>query len=121
VVAVPEEIERSRIVIADDHPLYRDALKRMLSVASDFSVVGEAADGREALDLCRRLHPALVLMDVRMPLLDGLEGTRAIKAEFPLTIVLILTAFADPHYLAEAINAGGWRLHSQRLHPTTDN
>ena len=103
---MPEETERSRIVIADDHPLYRDALKRMLSEASDFSVVGEAADGREALELCRRLHPTLVLMDVRMPLMDGLAATRAIKAEFPLTIVLILTCFEDSHYLEEAINAG---------------
>jgi len=105
-MAVPEETERARIVIADDHPLYRDALKRMLSEASDFSVVGEAADGREALELCRRLHPTLVLMDVRMPLMDGLAATRAIKAEFPLTIVLILTCFEDSHYLEEAINAG---------------
>ena len=103
---MPEVTERSRIVIADDHPLYRDALKRMLSEASDFSVVGEAADGREALELCRRLQPALVLMDVRMPLMDGLAATRAIKAEFPLTIVLILTCFEDSHYLEEAINAG---------------
>jgi len=105
-MAVPEETERARIVIADDHPLYRDALKRMLSEASDFSVVGEAADGREALELCRRLHPTLVLMDVRMPIMDGLAATRAIKAEFPLTIVLILTCFEDSHYLEEAINAG---------------
>jgi DNA-binding NarL/FixJ family response regulator len=105
-MAVPEETERSRIVIADDHPLYRDALKRMVSEASDFSVVGEAADGREALELCRRLHPTLVVMDVRMPLMDGLAATRAIKAEFPLTIVLILTCFEDSHYLEEAINAG---------------
>ena len=103
---MPEETERARIVIADDHPLYRDALTRMLSEASDFSVVGEAADGREALELCRRLHPTLVLMDVRMPLMDGLAATRAIKAEFPLTIVLILTCFEDSHYLEEAINAG---------------
>ena len=103
---MPEETERSRIVIADDHPLYRDALKRVISEASDFSVVGEAADGREALELCRRLQPALVLMDVRMPLMDGLAATRAIKAEFPLIIVLILTCFEDSHYLEEAINAG---------------
>src|SRR5215217_8478729 len=105
-MAVPEETERSRIVIADDHPLYRDALKRMLSEASDFSVVGEAADGREALDLCRRLHPALVLMDVRMPVMDGIAATREIKRELPLTIVLMLTALEDPELLSEALKAG---------------
>lgn len=103
---MPEETERSRIVIADDHPLYRDALKRMLSEASDFSVVGEAADGREALDLCRRLHPALVLMDVRMPVMDGIAATREIKRELPLTIVLMLTALEDPELLSEALKAG---------------
>jgi two-component system response regulator DegU len=96
----------SRIVIADDHPIFRSALRQLLDGPSDFEVVGEAADGEEAVDLCRRLRPDLVVMDVRMPKMDGLEATREIKAEFPLTIVLILTSFEDPQYLAEAINAG---------------
>src|SRR5215218_2402682 len=96
----------SRIVIADDHPIFRSALRQLLDGPSDFEVVGEAADGEEAVDLCRRLRPDLVVMDVRMPKMDGLEATREIKAEFPLTIVLILTCFEDPQYLEEAINAG---------------
>ncbi len=98
--------ESSRVLIADDHPLYRDALKQIISRQSNLRVVGEAADGQEALELCRRLRPDLVLMDVRMPQMDGLAATRAIKEEFPHTIVLILSSFEDPNYLLEAIRSG---------------
>ncbi len=98
--------ESSRVLIADDHPLYRDALKQIISRQSNLQVVGEAADGQEALELCRRLRPDLVLMDVRMPQMDGLAATRAIKEEFPHTIVLILSSFEDPNYLLEAIRSG---------------
>ena len=96
----------SRILIADDHPLFRDALKRMLMEQSDFEVVAEAADGREAIELCRRLRPELVLLDVRMPEMDGITATREIKQEFPRTIVLILTALEDADHLSEALEAG---------------
>lgn len=100
------EPESSRVLIADDHPLYRGALKQMISQRSNLQVVGEAADGQEALEFCRRLLPDLVLMDVRMPQMDGLAATRAIKKEFPHTIVLILTSFDDPNYLLEALRSG---------------
>lgn len=96
----------SRIVVADDHPLFRSALIQILNARADLEVVGEAADGQEAIELCRRLRPQLVLMDVRMPQVDGLEATRTIKREFPRTIVLMLTAFEDPNYLSEALKAG---------------
>jgi DNA-binding NarL/FixJ family response regulator len=95
-----------RIVVADDHPLFRSALLQILSKPSDLEVVGEASDGREALELCRKLRPDLVLMDVRMPQMDGLTATRAIKQEFPDTAVLIVTTFEDPDYLLEAIQSG---------------
>jgi two-component system, NarL family, response regulator LiaR len=100
------EHEPSRIVIADDHPLYRSALRQTVDMQPDLEVVGEAQNGREALDLCRRLHPEVVLMDVRMPEMDGLMATRAIKLELPGTIVLMLTAFEDPNYLSEALKSG---------------
>jgi two-component system, NarL family, response regulator LiaR len=96
----------SRIVVADDHPLFRCAIRDLLNRHSDLGVVGEAADGRAALELCRRLHPQLVLMDVRMPQMDGLAATRTIKREFPDIAVLILTSFEDSDYLFEAIKAG---------------
>ena len=101
---------RRRIVIADDHPLYRDALRQMLSLQPDLMVIAEAENGRDAIEVCRRLRPELVLMDVRMPTMDGIAATHEIKRELPLTIVLMLTALEDPELLSETLRAGagGW-------------
>jgi NarL family two-component system response regulator LiaR len=96
----------SRIVVADDHPLFRSALLRVLDSEADLEVVGEADNGEEAVEVCRRSRPELVLMDVMMPRMDGLEATRAIKRELPRTVVLVVTAFEDPDYLARALRAG---------------
>jgi DNA-binding NarL/FixJ family response regulator len=97
----------SRIVIADDHPLLRSALRRLLEESpEDVEVVAEAADGQETLELCRRFEPELVLMDVIMPRMDGIAATRAIKAELPRTIVLVVTASESIDHLAEALRAG---------------
>lgn len=95
-----------RIVVADDHPLIREALTRTIDEQPDLEAVAEATDGFEALELCRRFQPELVLMDVLMPRMDGLEATRHIKREFPRTSVLVLTAIEDPIYLSEALKAG---------------
>src|SRR5919106_5961465 len=95
-----------RILIADDHGLVRDGFKRLLGYDEGLEVVGEASNGREAVELCRRLKPDLVLMDVRMPEMDGLEATRAIKAEQPYVIVLVISLYRNPDYLLEAIEAG---------------
>ena len=96
----------ARLIIADDHDLVRDGMKDMLSGEEEFRIVGEAADGLEALDLCRRTRPDLVLMDVRMPRMDGLAATRAIKQKHPETSVLMVTMHENPDYLLEAIRAG---------------
>ena len=93
-------------MIADDHPLFRGALRQMLDQAPDLEVAGEAGDGQSTLEMCRALKPDLVLMDLRMPEMDGLEDTRAIKREFPHIIVLILTAFGGTDFLVEAFGAG---------------
>jgi DNA-binding NarL/FixJ family response regulator len=96
----------SRIVVADDHPLIRHALTMTIDEQPDLEIVAEATDGLEALELCRRFQPELVLMDVLMPKMDGLEATRQIKREFPRTSVLVLSAVEDPVYLSEALKAG---------------
>jgi DNA-binding NarL/FixJ family response regulator len=96
----------SRIVVADDHPLIRHALTTTIDEQPDLEIVGEATNGLEALELCRMFQPELVLMDVLMPKMDGLEATRQIKREFPRTSVLVLTAVEDPIYLSEALKAG---------------
>jgi len=93
-------------VIADDHELARAGLRSMLAGERGLEVVGEATTGREALALCRRLQPDLVLMDVRMPEMDGLAATRAIKAECPRVSVIIVTMHENPDYLFEALKAG---------------
>jgi len=93
-------------MVADDHALVRKGIEGMLGGEPDLEIVGEAANGREALELCRRLRPDLVLMDVCMPQMDGLAATRAIKEEFPTTSVLVLSTYENPDYLLEAVRAG---------------
>ena len=95
-----------RIVIADDHGLVRRGFRGMLACEGGFEVVGEAEDGREAVEVCSRLRPDLVLMDVRMPKMDGLAATREIKQRHPETSVLMVTMQENPDYLLEAVRAG---------------
>ena len=96
----------AQILIADDHELVRDGVKHMLGYEEDLEVVGEASNGREVVELCRRLKPDLVLLDVRMPEMGGLEATRAIKAEQPEVSVLVISTYRNLDYLLEAIEAG---------------
>jgi DNA-binding NarL/FixJ family response regulator len=92
--------------VADDHPLIREALTRTIDEQPDLEIVGEATDGLEAVKLCRRFQPELVLMDVLMPNMDGLEATRQIKRVSPRTSVLVLTASENANHLSEALKAG---------------
>jgi len=97
---------RARLLVVDDHALMRVAIDAILARDDTLEVVGEAQDGQEAIARCRELHPDLILMDLSMPKMGGIEATRKIKAQFPLTSVLILTAHADDRLLMEAVRAG---------------
>jgi DNA-binding NarL/FixJ family response regulator len=96
-----------RILIADDHELLRDGLRGMLDAQEDMEVVGEAQDGAQAVDEAIRLHPDVVIMDIRMPRLDGIEATKRLKAQGERAPrVLVLTTFDLDEYVYEALRAG---------------
>ncbi|HEY3266166.1 MAG TPA: response regulator transcription factor [Armatimonadota bacterium] len=99
----PTEI---RIVLADDHALLREGLANMLETEPGFSVVGQAGNGEEAAELAASLKPDVLLMDVKMPQMDGLAATRHIKAAHPSQHILLFTMFDNDQYLFDAISAG---------------
>jgi DNA-binding NarL/FixJ family response regulator len=96
----------SRVLLVDDERLIRAGLRMLLTPAEDVEVVGEAEDGVEAVDACRRLSPDVVLMDVRMPRVDGIAATRQLQRLTPRPAVLVLTTFGLDEYVQEALRAG---------------
>jgi DNA-binding NarL/FixJ family response regulator len=95
-----------RVVVADDHGVLRDGLAGVISEQDDMEVVATAADGAEAVEICRSTSPDVVLMDLEMPVLDGIDATRAILAEQPAPSVLVLTSFSDRRRITRALEAG---------------
>jgi DNA-binding NarL/FixJ family response regulator len=95
-----------KILIADDHPVVREGLFAMLSREVDFEVVGEAKDGAEAVNKTKELSPDIVLMDLRMPDMDGVEAMRQIKSAMPDVKFIILTTYSDDEYIFSGIEAG---------------
>jgi DNA-binding NarL/FixJ family response regulator len=95
-----------RVLIADDHGIVRDGLAGVISAQSDLEVVGSVENGAEAVESCRRSAPDVVLMDLEMPVLDGIEATRAIREEHPETAVLVLTSFSDVRRITAALGVG---------------
>ncbi len=95
-----------KVILADDHPVVRHGLAAIVDAEDDIEVVGQAEDGQQVISLVHSLKPDVVLMDLQMPVLDGVEATRRIRAETPGTKVIILTTFADDDYIYDGISAG---------------
>src|SRR5687768_13506342 len=99
-------MKRIRVILAEDHTVVREGLRILLEAEGDMTVVGEAETGRQAVQLARKLQPAVVVMDIAMPLLNGLEATRQIVAAIPTTKVIILSAHSDDAYIEQVTSVG---------------
>ncbi|MBC8059060.1 MAG: response regulator transcription factor [Clostridiaceae bacterium] len=99
-------MEKIKVLIADDQTLMRDGLKTILELEENIEVVALAKDGLEAVNLCSKTKPQIILMDIRMPNMDGVEATKRIKEAYPETVVLILTTFDDEKFIVEALSHG---------------
>ena len=99
-------MKRITVLLAEDHMIVREGFRKMLELEDDFEIVGEARDGRQAVALARKFHPDVVLMDIAMPQLNGLEATRQVLKTVPATKVLILSAHSDDAYVKNATESG---------------
>ena len=99
-------MQKIRVLVVDDHTIVRDGISALLALAGDIDVVGEATNGNEALQVIEKLQPDVVLMDVAMPIMGGLEATRRITKDYPNTKVLIITQHDDKEYVFPVIEAG---------------
>jgi DNA-binding NarL/FixJ family response regulator len=99
-------MKRITVLLAEDHMIVREGFRKMLELEDDFEIVGEAQDGRAAVALVKKFHPELVLMDIAMPLLNGLEATRQILKAVPTTKIIILSAHSDDAYVTSATESG---------------
>ncbi len=110
-------MNKIRVFIVDDHPFFREGLRRVIAAEGDLEVIGEASDGEEAIEAVSRLLPNVVIMDVNLPRVNGLEATRRIKDAHPEVGVVILTAYDDEEQVYHAVRAGASAYHSKDVSP----
>ncbi|MBN1954746.1 MAG: response regulator transcription factor [Anaerolineae bacterium] len=110
-------MEKIRVVIVDDHPFFREGLQRVLTSEGDLVVIGEAADGEEAALRAEELQPDVMLMDVNLPVMNGLQATRVIKDSWPEINIVILTAYDDEEQVYHAVRAGASAYHPKDVDP----
>jgi DNA-binding NarL/FixJ family response regulator len=101
-------VTRITVFLSEDHMIVREGLRALLEAESDIHIVGEAENGRQAVERVAKLHPQVVVMDIAMPLLNGLEATRQILSAAPETRVIILSAYSDDAYVGKAMEIGAW-------------
>ena len=99
-------MNKIKILIVDDQTLMRDGLKTILDLEDNMEVIATAKSGQEAIELCKEYPPDLILMDIRMPVMDGVEATKIIKSLYPKIVILILTTFNDDDYIIDALSFG---------------
>lgn len=112
-------VDKIKVMIVDDHPVFRQGLRNILAMHEDVLIVGEAADGREAIKLAQRLQPDVVMMDINLPTLNGLQATRELKRLCPEINIIMLTAYDDKEQIYHAIRAGASAYHAKDVSPTS--
>ena len=110
-------MDKIRVIIVDDHPFFREGLRNRLVSEEDLSVVGEASDGEEAVEQATALRPRVMLMDVNLPRLNGLEAMRRIKDTCPDVNIVILTAYDDEEQVYHAVRGGASAYHPKDVDP----
>jgi DNA-binding NarL/FixJ family response regulator len=110
-------VDAINVMIVDDHPVFRQGLRNVLAAQEGLRVVGEAADGEAALEEAETLHPDVVIMDINLPEMNGLQATRALKDRCPDTQVIMLTAYDDEEQIYHAIRAGASAYHAKDVRP----
>ncbi len=110
--------ESIKLVIVEDHEIFRTGLRRALELEEDLAIVGEAGDGPTAIDMAETLAPDVILMDINLPGMNGLQATRIIKAQHPEISVIVLTAYHDDEQLLHALRAGASAYHPKEVSPT---
>ncbi|SOC08444.1 DNA-binding NarL/FixJ family response regulator [Ureibacillus xyleni] len=110
-------MKKIRLLLVDDQELIRESLAFVLNTDEDIDVVGLAANGQEAIDLCEELQPTMVLMDIKMPVLNGIEATKVIKQNWPEIKIMILTTFQEVEQVVEALSIGAEGYLLKAIHP----